>query len=122
MQNGYLKVNVYTANRLIPVGGAQIAVYEKGMLKGYRVTNKSGTAETVVISAPDKDLSESPGNKDPYTRVDVLIKANGFNQARYNGVQIFAGETSVLDADLIPLGENSNINNNGEYNQKPQTL
>ena len=123
MQNGYLKINVYTANRLLPLGGAQIAVYdENGNIIGYRVSDKSGNAQTITISAPNKDLSESPGNSSPFTSVDVAIRAKGYVPVRYNGIQVFAGETSVLNADMIPLADNRNLWTNGEYNLKPQTL
>lgn len=122
MQKGYLITNVYTANRLFPVGGAQVIVYKNGEVIAYRQTNKNGVAPVVVISSPDKNLSESPGNNAPYSTVDVAVKANGFEPLIFKGVQVFAGETSILNADMIPLADNPELYNSGEINIKPQNL
>lgn len=122
MQKGYLITNVYTANRLFPIGGAQVIVYKNGEVTAYRQTDKNGVAPVVAISAPDKNLSESPGNKGPYQTVDVTVKANGFEPLIFKGVQVFAGETSILNADMIPLADNPELYNSGEINIKPQNL
>lgn len=122
MQDGYLKANVYTANRLFPVGGAQVTVYKNGKVIAYRVSDKSGATSLITISAPDKNLSEAPGNGAPFATVDVAVKRKGFEPLVFNGVQVFAGETSVLNADMIPLSDNPSLSVPEEFNLKPQNL
>lgn len=122
MQTGYLKVNSYTANRLIPVSGTKVTVFDKGKLTAYRVTDENGATSVMEIEAPDKALSESPGNSEPFSRVDVYLKREGYIPLVYKGVQIFPGEVSVLNADMIPSAENPEYSFSGEYNIKPQNL
>lgn len=121
-QKGYLKFNISAANRLIPLKDAQITVYEGDTIIAYRVTDKSGSAAVVSVEAPDKELSERPGNSKPYETVDIKITKDGFLPLKVTGVQVFAGETSVLNADMIPKSDNFNLNGFYEYNIKPQNL
>jgi len=122
MQTGYLKFTTSTASRLIPVAGAKITVSENGNIIAYRVTDKSGASSVIAVEAPDKNLSESPGNGIPYASLDAEITKEGFRPLNIKGIQVFAGETSVLNADLIPEGDNFNLNGFNEYNIKPQNL
>ena len=122
MQEGYLKANIYTANRLFPIPGAEFTVYRNGEVIAFRISNKSGAVDTVAIASPDKDLSEVPGNVAPYSVVDITVKAPGFEPLIYKGVQVFSGETSVLNVDMIPSADNPDLNKPGEINIKPQNL
>ncbi len=122
MQEGYLKANIYTANRLFPIAGAQMTVYKNGDIIAYRQSNKNGVTEPIGISSPDKDLSETPGNSLPFSSVDVTVKAPGFESLIYKGVQVFAGETSILNVDMIPIADNPALNKPGEVNIRPQNL
>ena len=122
MQNGYLKFNISTADRLIPVKDAKITVYDGNTIIAYRVTDKSGSSTVVAVEAPDREKSENPGDIKPYTTLNVVITKEGFLPLKINGVQVFAGETSVLNADMIPQGDNFNLNGFYEYNIKPQNL
>lgn len=122
MQEGYLKANIYTANRLYPVADADMVIYKNGNIMAYRKSDKNGVTLPVSISSPDKDLSETPGNSVPFSTVDVTVKAAGFEPVIYKGVQVFAGETSILNVDMIPVADNPNLNKPGEINIRPQNL
>ena len=122
MQTGYLKVNSNTANRLIPVSGTKITVFDNGKLVAYRVSDENGSSPVINIEAPDKSLSETPGNGEPYKIVDVYLKRAGYIPLVYKGVQVFPGEVSVLNANMIPVADNPEYDFSGEYNIKPQNL
>ena len=101
---------------------AKITVYDGNSIIAYRVTDKSGSTAIVAVEAPDRETSENPGDNKPYATVNVEIIKDGFIPLKINGVQVFAEETSVLNADMIPQGDNFNLNGFYEYNIKPQNL
>ena len=106
MQKGYVVARVYTSDAEIPIRNALFTVLgtdkEKRELLGARITDESGKTEPIEIDAPDENLSTTPGNIDPFTRVDIRVDHPYFNTYSVEGVQIFAGQVSVINAPMIP--------------------
>ena len=103
MQNGFLKLYVFTGNYTFPIPGAKITIFRDGKLIHFYTTDKGGQIPVTEISAPDEDLSDNPDNVKPYTIINLTVLAPGYRTAIYNGIQVFAGETSIAYANMIPI-------------------
>ena len=105
MQDGFLKIYVFTGNHTFPIEGAKVTGFADGKLIFFFLTDKNGRTPTVSVSSPNEDLSEDPGNVKPYSTLDITVSAKGFRTAIYRGVLVFATETSIAYANMIPLAE-----------------
>ncbi len=126
-QNGYLAARIYTSQGAIPIEGATVTVLsnqgDSRNIIGKRTTDRNGQIPLITISAPDEALSLSPGNANVYTVVDVRVDKPAFYTVLIKNVQIFAGQTTVVDTPMIPLVENSEPDNRAdEFTQTPQNL
>lgn len=118
---GYLSVQVVTANGALPVRDAVVTikkvengktVYEKTLL-----TNESGNTETVTLPTPKKSLSENPEFADiPYADYQVQVTANSYMTVMIEKVPVFSGILSIQPVSLIP-GIGTMMNANGEVQQ-----
>ncbi len=126
-QSGYLVARIYTSKGEIPVIGAVVTV-SKNMggrenIIAKRTTDRNGQTAPVTISAPDKALSESPTDQMVFSVVDVRVDHPLYYTVYIRNVQIFAGETTVVDTELIPLIENEEHSNRAdEFVETPQNL
>lgn len=115
---GYLSVQVVTANGALPVRDAVVTikkvengktVYEKTLL-----TNESGNTETVTLPTPKKSLSENPEFTDiPYADYQVQVTADSYMTVMIEKVPVFSGILSIQPVSLIP-GIGTMMNGNGE--------
>lgn len=107
MQKGSLVVEVYASNAVIPLPDVDVFVTteDSSALIAKRITNMVGQTERIEIDAPDRNLSETPGNENPFTRVRVYAAKQGYFNMLIEGVQIFATEESLQRIQLIPLPE-----------------
>jgi len=126
-QNGYLAARIYTSRGSFPVVGATVTVLqdESGTqnILGKRTTDRNGQITPVIISAPDESLSLSPGNGEVFTAVDVRVDKPLYYTVIIKNVQIFAGQTTVVETPLIPLAENEEHTNRAdEFVETPQNL
>ena len=124
-QNGYLTSRIYTSS--LPVEGAIITVIkrENGTQEiiGKRTTNRNGLIAPITISAPDEALSLEPSDATVFATVDVRVDKEGFYTVEIKDVQIFGGQTTVVDTPLIPLPDNQSFDNRAEeFVQTPQNL
>jgi len=126
-QNGYLATRIYTAGESFPVEGATVTVTEKNgdrqVLIAKRKTDENGRIPIITISAPNVDLSLSPGNADVFRLVDVRVDKPSYYTVIIKDVQIFGGQTTVAETALIPLIENSQPDKRAdEFVETPQNL
>ena len=126
-QNGYLAARIYTSRGSIPVEGATVTVLssqgDRSNIIGKRTTDRNGQIPLITISAPDEVLSLSPGNANVYTIVDVRVDEPSFYTVFIQNVQIFAGQTTVVDTPMIPLEEKAPPQSRSdEFTQTPQNL
>ena len=127
MQNGFLTARIYTSRGSFPVYEAIVTVTgtQNGRTEiiAKRTTDRNGQITPVAISAPDKSLSLEPGNADVFTLVDVRIDHPLYYTVIIKNVQIFGGETTVVDTPLIPLPDNQSEDNAAEeFVESPQNL
>ncbi len=112
MPQGSLQFTIRTAESAFPVPAAEITLLSPdGQVLGRdRVTEENGSvSRTFLIDAPERSLSLSPQEIQPYSVVDARIEADGFYTYLIRGIQIFAGEDSTLPAEMIPRGQSEDV-------------
>ena len=107
MPQGSLYFTVRTADSAFPVTNATVTLFSPdGTVLGEdRITDESGISREFFIDAPERSLSLRPEEAQPYSTVDARIEADGFYTFFVRGIQIFAGEQSVLPSEMIPRGQ-----------------
>ena len=127
MQNGFLTARIYTSRGNLPVAEAIVTVSQteggRTNIIAKRTTDKNGQITPVTIPAPDKSLSLQPGDGNVFSVVDVRVDHPLYYTVVIKNVQIFAGETTVVDTPLIPLPDNQNNDEMAdEFVETPQNL
>jgi len=107
---GYLKVEVSTASRAVPVRDATVTITENvnGMsaLIAMIVTDENGETPIIPLSAPARSFSESPDPSErPYSEYNVGVYKQGFYTIPQLTVPIFDGVKSIQPISMIPLSE-----------------
>ena len=110
MASGTLVTRVFTGRAELPIAGASVSVVKKDGdrlldLLTVRVSGRGGDTEAFSIETPSEDLSQSPGNPEPYALVDLWVDRQGFQLLVVEDVPIFPGVTSVQDLPLVPMPE-----------------
>lgn len=106
---GYLVIRVSTARGAIPLENATVSV--RGSQKEdsgifYSVeTDSSGLTPRFALPAPPRALSQTPNDSIPYSLWNIDVFKKGYITARFSGVPVYSGVTSIQNAELIPLTE-----------------
>ncbi len=108
MPSGNIIVKVGTAERLIPVEGANVFIARKNEIENdtilaSRRTNRNGETDKVNVDTPERNLSTQAGNIQPFAVVDIRIEHPGYYPHYIVDAQIFADTESVQNVNLIPL-------------------
>lgn len=106
---GYLKIVVTSASKTIPIPNASVIISKE--VDGNEeilyslLTNDSGETNIVELSAPPKNISESPSSSGikPYSEYKVSTYLEEYFQVINLKVPIFSGITSIQNINLIPL-------------------
>lgn len=106
-QYGYLIIKVSTARGAIPLSGASVTIRggEKdisGVLFSL-LSNRDGQTEKVELPAPNRNLSEEPGNIKPYATYSVDVFKEGYSPLFFEQVAVFPSVLSIQPAVMIPL-------------------
>lgn len=102
---GYFTARVFTSRGEIPISDASVVIenYDSSSILGARVTDDNGRITPIIINTPSKSESQSPGEEMPFATVNVRISHPGYYTRYIRNAQVFEGETSVADAELIPI-------------------
>ena len=105
---GALNVKTFIAHDALPVSGALIRVYGVDELNREveysRITDEDGITGRITLPAPDSSFSLEPGAPErPYALYDVMIMADGFYDKSVSSVAVFAGVTTLLPVNMIPI-------------------
>lgn len=106
MAQGYLQVDVVSDVNNFPVQDAEITISSVDAPETVirrLMTNSSGQTENVVLEAPPKALSLSPGDARPYSEYQVAVSAPGYEPAVIAGTEILADTTAIQNVRLHPL-------------------
>ena len=106
MPQGSIYFTVRTADSAFPVQNARITLlHPDGTVLGEDIiSDESGISREFFVDAPDRSLSLRPEEALPYSTCDARVEADGFYTFFIRGIQIFAGEKSVLPSEMIPRG------------------
>ena len=102
---GYFTARVYTSRGEIPIKDASVVIenFDSSAVLGASVTDSNGKITPVVINTPPLADSQSPGVENPFATVNVRISHPGFYTQYIRNAQVFEGETSLAEAELIPI-------------------
>ena len=109
MSKGYMIIKTITSNAKIPIQGSNIALYldDERNLLGLRESNINGSSEIIEVETPDKSLSTSPSEKQPFTKCVIHVTHENYYNTIIRNVQVFPDTTSIQEVRLIPLEENA---------------
>lgn len=104
---GYLQVQTSLGNQAYAIKQAMVRIYkvnnDEVVFEDFLMTDEQGKTENVALYAPARSLSLNEENDDrPYEIYNVQVRANGFEMEEILGVQIFAGEYSILNVEPLP--------------------
>ena len=102
MEKGYLVVQTYVSRESYGVPDTRITLGDGTTL----TTDENGFTPKIEIEAPDKILTESPGATAPFTLLDMTLEKEGYFTIELKNVQVFSGETSVQQVQMLPIPEN----------------
>lgn len=104
MGYGILRIQSYAARQSAPIPNVEAVVTGEACNR-ILTTGADGTAADLRIDAPDADLSRSEGAAaPPYACVTVAARKAGYRPVTIEGVQIFAGQTTLALIEMITAG------------------
>ena len=107
-QTGSLTVRAFTSSAQLPVSGATVIISsqeEDGRRKVFSIqtTDESGGTAPITLEAPDKGLSESPGQASPFSNYSLVVEHPDYYLATFERLQVFPGVETVQNVPLVPL-------------------
>lgn len=105
--NGFLKVQVYSAQGAFPLKDARVVIskeFDNQQKIFYEmVTDESGITEPVSLPAPDASHSFVVDGMRPYENYNIEVSKDGFQTSLREGLPIFPGVVSLQPIQLRPL-------------------
>ena len=107
-QTGSLVVRVFTSQAQLPVSGATVIISspsEDGRRKVFSIqtTDESGGTQPFQLEAPNKILSEGPGQAAPFSDYSLVVEHPEYYLATFEKLQVFPGVETVQNVPLVPL-------------------
>lgn len=104
---GYIQVRAYASYAQLPLADVAVTVTATdGTALALRLTNRSGKINPIEIPVPDKSESQTPDpGETPFTSVNLYAHKRGYEQIESENLQVFAGVTTTLNLEMIPLSE-----------------
>ena len=126
---GTLQIRVYTSRAQLPIEDATVVVTQisptgKYHLLSVQITDREGRVQPLTIPAPPRWESTGPTqDMVPFSVCQVWAEHPGYTALRVDGVQIFSGEETDQDMELIPLAEwQHSLVDSSILNTSPQNL
>ena len=103
---GTLRIQTFASRFSAPVSGVVVTVIGDG-LRVQRITGADGTAPDLSISAPacSRSFDQSGSSGCPYAVCSITAAKEGYRTVRIQGVQIFPGQVTLAQPEMIPLTE-----------------
>lgn len=127
-QKGSLIVRTYASSMIIPVVDSNVFITQKNgeeqSLLAFRRTDENGKTQIVEINAPDVENSQSSDSTGlDFSTVDIKIEKTGYEIVVIRDVQIFSGQLSIQNVEMVPLPEGAVFDEHYEiYTVTPQDL
>ena len=104
-EKGRLKVQCFVNETYLPVDKSRIFVRSSATGGNFNevelVTDSMGETNIIELDAPPLAYSEQPTGQVPYSRYDIRVEREGFQSILINGCQVFPGELSIQQCNLI---------------------
>ena len=104
-EEGYLRVVVSTADGALPIENARVVIRGEDGRELVLFTDKSGATESVPLSAPAVQNSQSAEERNPFSVYRVTVDKEGFYSHLTGVVPIFSGVSARQPVNLIGLAE-----------------
>lgn len=105
---GFLRIQVYTAQRAFPIEGASVKIWKEiGNQKfsfGEYTTDQHGLIPLLSLPTCSREHSLKPSEKKMYLNYCVEVSSPGFIKIVYYTINIFDDVISIQHVDLIPTG------------------
>ena len=105
MTTGILRIQAFLARQSAPVEGVLVQISGDGFTAS-RTTDAEGSAADLEIEAPACTLSLDEANTTrPYAVCSLTASKTGYRTVRIQGIQIFAGQVTLAQPEMIPATE-----------------
>ncbi len=106
MTTGILRIQTFLARQSAPVEGVTVQISGDGFTAA-RTTDAEGNAADLAIEAPACALSLNEENTTtrPYAVCSLTASKAGYRTVRIQGIQIFAGQVTLAQPEMIPVTE-----------------
>ena len=100
---GTLRIQAFAARQSSPVEGVTVTVSGDGFT-ATRLTDAEGNADDVTLTTPACALSLDENNttQPPYAVCDLVASKTGYRTVRIQGVQVFPGQVTLAQPEMIP--------------------
>ena len=99
---GTLRIQTFAARQSAPVEGVTVTVQGDGFTL-HRITDTTGSAADIPVEAPACPLSLDEDNTTrPYAIVSLTAAKPGYRTVRIEGIQIFAGQVTLAQPQMLP--------------------
>lgn len=100
---GTLRIQAFAARQSSPVEGVTVTVSGDGFT-ATRLTDAEGNADDVTLTTPACALSLDEDNttQPPYAVCDLVASKTGYRTVRIQGVQVFPGQVTLAQPEMIP--------------------
>lgn len=105
---GQLTFSVMSAIGMFPVANALITIANPNdpeNILATITTNEDGQTENIILQTPPFALSQTPGDERPYAIYYVEITAEGYEDVRIEGTEVFARSITVQPVRMNPVEE-----------------
>ena len=102
---GTLRIQTFAARQSAPMEGVTVTVQGDGFTL-HRITDVTGSAADIPVEAPACTLSLDEDNTiRPYAVVSLTAAKPGYRTVRIEGIQIFAGQVTLAQPQMLPVTE-----------------
>lgn len=99
---GTLRIQTFAARQSAPVEGVTVTVQGDGFTL-HCITDATGSAADIPVEAPACALSLDEDNTTrPYAIVSLTAAKPGYRTVRIEGIQIFAGQVTLAQPQMLP--------------------
>ena len=105
MATGILRIQAFAARQSAPMEGVAITLTGDGFTV-HRITDAAGNAGDCTITTPACALSLDENNTaQPYAVCSLTASKPGYRTVRIQGIQIFPGQVTLAQPEMIPAAE-----------------
>lgn len=100
-------MRAYTSRAQIPLEDVAVTLTLPDQTAiAMRLTNDSGLTDTISISVPDLQESQSPDpSQRPFALVNLYARTENYEQIQAEDIQVFADTVTEQALEMIPLAE-----------------